>query len=240
MAAGGVSGPVTLTVVGAGLGRTGTHSLKLALERLLGGRCHHMIEVFGDEDERAVWTQACLGEAVDFGALLSAYRACTDMPGCFFWPELLAANPDALVLLSVRESPEVWHRSAANTILPSIRMASSGGDPWMTAMVQMLGERFSDQLEDRDAMLSAYERHNDAVRAGVPRGPAARVAARRRLGADLRPARPSGARRALPQDEQHRRLPGHGRVPAAGAVSGESDRPGRHASSRVSPPTQRS
>ena len=72
------------------------------------------------------------------------------------------------MLLSVRESPEVWHRSAANTILPSIRMASSGGDPWMTAMVQMLGERFSDQLEDRDAMLSAYERHNDAVRAGVP------------------------------------------------------------------------
>ena len=160
---------MTLTVVGAGLGRTGTHSLKLALERLLGGRCHHMLEVFGDEDERAVWTQACLGEAVDFGALLSAYRACTDMPACFFWPELLAANPDALVLLSVRESPEVWHRSAANTILPSIRMASSGGDPWMTAMVQMLGERFSDQLEDRDAMLSAYEAHNESVRAGVPR-----------------------------------------------------------------------
>ena len=69
--------PVTLTVVGAGLGRTGTHSLKLALERLLGGRCHHMMEVFGDEDERAVWTQACLGEAVDFGALLSAYHAWT-------------------------------------------------------------------------------------------------------------------------------------------------------------------
>ena len=160
---------MTLTVIGAGLGRTGTHSLKLALERLLGGRCHHMVEVFGDEDERAVWTQACLGEAVDFGSLLSAYRACADMPGCFFWPELLAANPDALVLLSVRESPEVWHRSASNTILPSIRMASSGGDPWMTAMVQMLGERFSDQLEDPDAMLSAYERHNDAVRAGVPR-----------------------------------------------------------------------
>ncbi len=231
---------MTLTVIGAGLGRTGTHTLKLALERLLGGRCHHMVEVFGDEDERAVWTQACLGEAVDFGSLLSAYRACTDMPGCFFWPELLAASSDALVLLSVRESPEVWHRSAANTILPSIRMASSGGDPWMTAMVQMLGERFSDQLEDRDAMLSAYERHNEAVRAGVPRDQLLEwqpgdgwepICAR--LGLPV-------PDRALPQDEQHCRLPGHGRVPAAGGVSAASDRPGRHASGRVSPPTQRS
>ena len=31
--------------MGAGVGRTGTESLKLGLERLLGGPCYHMLEV---------------------------------------------------------------------------------------------------------------------------------------------------------------------------------------------------
>ena len=42
-----------MRVVGAGLGRTGTSSLKLALEQLLGGRCYHMTEVFGRPEDVA-------------------------------------------------------------------------------------------------------------------------------------------------------------------------------------------
>jgi hypothetical protein len=159
---------MALAVVGAGVGRTGTHSLKLALEQLLGGRCHHMSEVFTSESERAVWTEACLGHPTDFGALLGDYTSVTDFPGCLFWPELVEANPDALVLLSVRATPQDWWRSASNTILPSIRMASDAVDPWMTAFLQMLGVRFSDALEDESAMVAAYERHNAAVRSAVP------------------------------------------------------------------------
>jgi len=159
---------MALRVVGAGLGRTGTHALKLALEQLLGGRCHHMSEVFGNEAERDVWRRACLGEPTDFTALLDPYVACTDLPGCWFWRELMDANPDALVLLSVRATSEDWWRSASRTILPSIRMVTDGGDPWMNALLEKAGICFSDQLEDRDAMITAYERHNDEVRAGVP------------------------------------------------------------------------
>jgi hypothetical protein len=158
---------MALQVVGAGVGRTGTHSLKLALEQLLGGRCHHMMEVFTNEDERADWGRACRGEPTDLSALLAAYAAVTDFPGCLFWPELVEANPDALVLLSVRSSAEVWWRSASSTILPAMRMATDGGDPWMAAFQEVLASRFSDQLEDEAAMIAAYERHNDAVRAGV-------------------------------------------------------------------------
>ena len=62
----GRGGSLMLQVVGAGVGRTGTHSLKIALEQLLGGPCHHMIEVFGHPDEVPVWTDAIDGRPVDW------------------------------------------------------------------------------------------------------------------------------------------------------------------------------
>src|SRR6185312_12139311 len=99
-----------LKVVGAGVGRTGTASLKQALERLLGGRCHHMFEMSGNPDEARVWTEAIDGRAVDWQKLLGAYTAQVDWPGASFWPEISAAHPDALVLLSTRDA-EAWYRS---------------------------------------------------------------------------------------------------------------------------------
>lgn len=158
---------MTLRVVGAGVGRTGTHSLKVALEQLLGGRCHHMVEVFPSEEQKAGWTGAIDGEPVDWSALLAGYEAIVDWPGGSFWPELTAAYPEALVLLSVRP-PEDWYRSASNTIFVGIEQTADGGDPWMQAMVRLFRDRFSDRFDDPTAMMDAFVRHNDAVRAGVP------------------------------------------------------------------------
>ena len=157
-----------LKVVGAGVGRTGTHSLKVALEQLLGGTCHHMVEVFAHPEEIPIWTDAIDGRPVDWVGLMQNYTAQVDWPGASFWPELSSANPDALVLLSVRD-PDAWYTSCMNTIFGGIRMLVENGDEWMAAMVRLLGERFSNQIEDRDAMLTAFEKHNDAVRAGVPK-----------------------------------------------------------------------
>ena len=156
-----------LAVVGAGVGRTGTHSLKVALEQLLGGKCHHMIEVFPSEEQRAGWSKAMYGEPVDWHELLDGFVASVDWPSCAFWRELSEANPDAVVLLSVRPADE-WYRSAMNTIFVGIDGAVASGDPWMQAFVHGMGERFSDQFSDADAMKAAFERHNDQVRAGVP------------------------------------------------------------------------
>lgn len=156
-----------LAVVGAGVGRTGTHSLKLALERLLDGRCHHMIEVFPSPEQKAGWTRAIDGEPVDWSSLLADYVAIVDWPGAAFWPELHAAFPDALVLLSVRPAQD-WYRSASNTILVGIEESAAGGDPWMQALVRAFGARFCDRFADPDAMMDAFARHNDAVRDGVP------------------------------------------------------------------------
>lgn len=156
-----------LQVVGAGVGRTGTHSLKVALEQLLGGKCHHMIEVIGRPEEIPIWTDAINGKQIDWNALMQPYTAQVDWPGASFWPELTEANPDALVILSLRD-PDSWYTSCINTIFEGIEAMVEQSDQWMVAVQRMLAQRFSDQLDDPAAMLAAFERHNDAVRAGVP------------------------------------------------------------------------
>jgi Sulfotransferase domain len=155
-----------LQVVGAGVGRTGTHSLKIALERLLGGPCHHMVEVFAHPEQVPVWTEAIDGRSVDWDELMTGYAAQVDWPGASFWPELAAANPDALVILSVRE-PGSWYTSCANTIFPGMTVLGEGNE-WMDAMGRLFKARFSDRLDDGDAMTAAFEAHNDAVRAAIP------------------------------------------------------------------------
>ena len=157
-----------LRVVGAGVGRTGTTSLKAALEQLLGGRCHHMLEMFGNDELIAGWTAAIEGRPVGWDALMADFVAQVDWPGASFWPELSEANPDALVILSVREDADAWYTSATNTIFTPMRRPDEEIGPWLAAVRRMMGERFSDRFDDRDSMVAAYERHNDAVRKGVP------------------------------------------------------------------------
>ena len=158
---------MALKVIGAGVGRTGTHSLKIALEQLLGGRCHHMVEVLSDPSQIPTWIDAIEGRPVDWSAFLGDYRSQVDWPGASFWPELLAANPDAMVLLSVRDA-DSWYQSACNTIFVAMRQGPPEGEAWMAAMRKLLHDRFSDRLDDRTAMIDAYERHNEAVRSKVP------------------------------------------------------------------------
>jgi hypothetical protein len=156
-----------IAVVGAGVGRTGTHSLKLALEQLYGSPCHHMTEMMADPTQVPAWSDAINGRPVDWSVMLASYRTIVDWPGASFWPELAAANPDALVLLSVRD-PESWYRSASNTIFVSFDHMPPHLQPWMDEVRKLLADRFSDRFDDPTAMMDAFQRHNDAVRAGVP------------------------------------------------------------------------
>jgi hypothetical protein len=126
-----------------------------------------MFEVMAHPDEIPVWTDAIDGRPVDWDGLMDGYTAQVDWPGASFWPELSAANPDALVILSVRD-PDEWFTSCTNTIFGGVKFQFESGDQWMAAMVRMLATRFSDRLDDRDAMIEAFHRHNDQVRAGVP------------------------------------------------------------------------
>lgn len=153
-------------VVGTGVGRTGTLSLKFALEQLLGRRCYHMMEVFGHPEHVDVWTRAARDEPVDWEELLQDFGAIVDWPGASFWPELTSTFPDALVLHSERADAETWWRSASATIL-----TFDAVPPEMQAFrdmcLEFFGRRFTDQIEDHDACVAAYEAHNARVRAAI-------------------------------------------------------------------------
>jgi hypothetical protein len=157
---------MTLRVVGAGLGRTGTMSLKLALERLLGAPCYHMSEVFAHPEHVALWHAAARGEPVDWHALFAGYAAAVDWPVGSFWPEVSAAFPEAILLLSTR-SADSWWRSASQTIFPI--SAKAAGTPWHAMWLELARSRFTPHLDDREAAIAAYERHNADVRARAPK-----------------------------------------------------------------------
>ncbi len=163
-----VTGP---RVIGAGVGRTGTESLKLALERLLGGPCHHMREVHRHPEEIPVWHAAVLGDAPDWRTFLAGYRATVDFPSSLFWAELAEAFPDAPVVLSTRDSAATWWRSARRTIFsPEIlRPPEDGGlrHELMTMVRDLFTHRFRLAVDDPASMMAAYDGHNAAVRAGV-------------------------------------------------------------------------
>jgi hypothetical protein len=156
---------MTLRVVGAGLGRTGTMSLKVALERLLGAPCYHMIEVFAHPEHLPAWHGAARGIMPDWRMLLAGYGAAVDWPAAAFWPELSAAFPDAVVLLSVRD-PQSWWQSASQTIFPGIEKQS--GTDWHAMIEELFAERFTRALDDPAAAMAAFERHNARVRESVP------------------------------------------------------------------------
>lgn len=162
---------MALRVVGAGLGRTGTHSLQLALQQLLGGRCYHMIEVFGRPDDIPVWHAAGDGTMPDWDVFLAGFRATVDWPAAAFWRELSEAYPDAVVLLSLRDDADAWWKSAHDTIF-EIGARPIPDDPIFGAQLRMINaviaRTFTPDWQDEDAAKAAYERHNDAVRESVP------------------------------------------------------------------------
>jgi sulfotransferase family protein len=162
---------MTLRVVGAGLGRTGTASLKVALERLLGGRCYHMIELIERPGDTEYWERAAAGETVDWDWIAQEYVATLDFPAAVFWRELLAGHPGAVVLLSTRGSADAWWASFERTILPVLTKEVPPGEPeWARrrAMNLAVFERFTPGWRERDAAIDGYERHNDDVRRNVP------------------------------------------------------------------------
>jgi hypothetical protein len=166
-------------VIGAGFGRTGTMSLKVALEELGFGPCYHMIELFGHPEHVPIWEAASQGKPVDWEELFSGYRATTDWPACTFYKELMERYPDAKVILTVRD-PDRWYESTYNTIYGMRKMISSPifrlaapFRPGLSRAAKMNDEliweeTFGGSLEDRQHAIEVFERHNQEVRRHVP------------------------------------------------------------------------
>jgi hypothetical protein len=160
-----------LEVVGAGFGRTGTQSLKLALEELGVGPCYHMMEVFGNTEHIPLWAAATRGETPDWDALFANYRSTVDWPGCAFWRDLAAKNPNARILLSYRNSDD-WYDSFHNTIYQAMTRDPPPEPAWVAVHHEMTRQLVLEQAlggrpDDRAHAIRCYEDHNEAVRSEV-------------------------------------------------------------------------
>lgn len=155
-------------VIGAGFGRTGTLSLKAALERVGFGPCLHMEEVLASPDATARWTD--VGPDADWDALFRGYRSTVDWPGARFWRELAAHYPAAPVILTVRDR-DVWYDSTDTALYrPYVRVRDGNG---VAAMKAMLGSviwdgTFHGRFADRDHALRVFDEHIAAVRREIP------------------------------------------------------------------------
>ncbi len=165
-----------LKVIGAGFGRTGTLSLKTALEDLGFGPCHHMMVVLTQSRQLKLWDDIARGKRADWNKVFSGFGASVDWPSCKYYRELMEAFPDAKVVLSIRDE-ERWYESAKKTIYSIGRQMLKSPLSWIIPRVIRLrrmsnnviwGGTFADRFEDRDYALQVYRRHIEEVKKVVP------------------------------------------------------------------------
>jgi len=173
-------------IIGAGFGRTGTTSLKAALQELGFGPSYTLSEVFRNPKHLRIWGAACdsAGEGVDWEEFLAGYEVAVDWPACSFYGELMEAFPGAPVILTVRD-PAPWYESTRSTIY-RLRRLTTGPFPVRAAFAfaglfvpgvagaVRLADRlvwedtFNGRFDDTDYAIEVFERHNEAVRRRVP------------------------------------------------------------------------
>ena len=152
-----------LSVIGAGLGRTGTLSLKGALERLGFAPCHHMIEVFTDRPRATAWAATLHQQSPDWDALFEGFRATVDWPSVTYWRELVAHYPEAKVILTLRD-PDRWYESALATLFAD---DDQPVDPSIDVS-PFVGTMFDYRFHDREHCIDVFQRHNQSVVDTVP------------------------------------------------------------------------
>lgn len=155
-----------LRVIGAGFGRTGTDSMRLALEMLGFGPCHHMRALVEDPEHKAAWRRVVAGGAPDWAELLGGYGSCVDWPTAQFWPELIQAFPQAKVLLTWR-SAESWWSSFEDTILPRL-LASTETEENAPGSQLLPSLVFGGKPLTRENCIAAYEANVARVTSNIP------------------------------------------------------------------------
>jgi hypothetical protein len=174
---------LNVRVVGVGFGRTGTASLKLAIERLGFGPCYHMFNVVDDPRRAGDWLAIANGAQPDWDGVFAGFNSTVDWPAAAFWRELVDAYPDALVVLTVRD-PQRWYDSAEQTIFRAFSFSHSPlgrqllrlialTDPGFRSFAAMtdavVRQRvFDGRTGDRPSAIGVFERHSAQVQATVP------------------------------------------------------------------------
>ncbi|MGI5291680.1 sulfotransferase family protein [Nonomuraea polychroma] len=166
-----------VSVIGAGLPRTGTTSLKAALERLGFGPCHHMQEIGAHPEQVERWRQTLEGP-VDWGGVLRGYRAAVDWPSAHFWLPLARTYPDAKVIVTVRD-PHAWYASLRDTVYALLRNPGAVPrevQPVVTGMRPVLdriwrdtfGTALADPMPDEHHAVEVFQRRTAEVTDALP------------------------------------------------------------------------
>ena len=155
-----------LSVIGSGLGRTGTMSLKLALERLGFGRCYHMIEVFQAPPAAGSWEAVADGGKPDWEQIFEGFGATVDWPSATYYKELAAAYPEAKIIHTERD-PEAWFKSTQATIFAR-DLTAEPTNPFESMIWKVIGDMFERRMHERDWVISVFNRHNAEVREVIP------------------------------------------------------------------------
>ena len=157
---------MTLAVIGAGLSRTGTFTLKLALEALGMGPCYHMAELAAHKGRAAQWLQVMRGGTPDWNDVYAGYGAAVDLPTCIHYRELAAHFPSARFVLTIRDA-ESWCDSFQATIFADSARRRGTADPLTEVMAHVARRCFADRF-DRQGLVAGYDRHNELVRRTIP------------------------------------------------------------------------
>ncbi|HEX8624578.1 MAG TPA: sulfotransferase [Allosphingosinicella sp.] len=152
-----------LAVVGVGLPRTGTFSLRLALERIGFAPCHHMLDLIDAPNRAWPWIAALDGDKIILADALAGYQAAVDLPACLLIEDILQQFPETYAVLTHRD-PASWADSMEVTL-----MSGGEADPGLTRLVAQCFERlFGTCTPTRDQLVEGYLRHVSSVRAIVP------------------------------------------------------------------------
>lgn len=161
---------MTMKVIGAGVGRTGTYSLKLAINRLGLGPCHHMEEVLHNRPvQLPLWEAAASGQP-DWDAIYDGYESAVDWPTAAFFRELSAAYPEAKFVLTHR-SPESWAASFSETIyklLAGRDQAPEDMRPWLDMATNVIDQSGFPAGLDVAGLMAGFTAHNEAVQEVIP------------------------------------------------------------------------
>lgn len=166
---------MALKVIGAGFGRTGTLSLKTALEELGFGKCYHMVEILRKPSHWKHWAEVMQRGEADWESLFRGYHAALDWPVAAYYKDLMAAYPEAKVILTVRD-PNSWHRSIMTTIYQAQRKSVLRFSRMIPRLHEFLDamERaiwqgvFHDKLEDKAHAITVFKNHIAEVKRIVP------------------------------------------------------------------------
>lgn len=173
-----------LKIIGTGLGRTGTHSLKLALEQLGFGKCYHMMELFQQPQGLKYFKQAEKNEHVNWDEIFEGYSAAVDYPVARYYKQLIKYYPEAKVIHTIRD-PELWYESASATIfwaskpysLRILKLAvhlpfsceARKRIPVLLYNRKLSELEFGKNLKDKKKVIEIFKQHTDRVIAAIPR-----------------------------------------------------------------------